>query len=108
MIDKDAAKRRLEATLAELLGRQGHVARDLAEPRNADSKEQAVEVEDDAALEGESALIAREIASLRRALERIGQGVYGECVRCGADIATARLQARPEAALCIDCARAGP
>jgi RNA polymerase-binding transcription factor DksA len=50
-------------------------------------------------------LIEREIASVKRALGRIEDGTYGECVRCGEDIAPARLEARPEAALCIDCAR---
>jgi RNA polymerase-binding transcription factor DksA len=51
-------------------------------------------------------LVAKEIASVKRALARIEDGVYGECVRCGEDISDARLDARPEAALCIDCARA--
>ncbi len=105
MTDIVAAKAKLATRLAELEARQGHVAADLAEPLDPDSAEQAVEKEDDAALEGQGALIAREIASIRRALLRIEQGDYGTCVRCGGDIAPARLEARPEAALCIDCAR---
>jgi DnaK suppressor protein len=106
MPDTAAAKARLETQLAELEARQAHIAEDLAEPLNADSSEQAVEMEDDASLEGQGALVAREIASVKRALARIADGVYGECVRCGEEIAPARLEARPEAALCIDCARA--
>lgn len=105
MTDTVATKAKLATRLAELEARQGHVAADLAEPLDPDSAEQAVEKEDDAALEGQGALIAREIASIRRALLRIEQGDYGICVRCGGDIAPARLEARPEAALCIDCAR---
>jgi RNA polymerase-binding protein DksA len=105
MTDIVAARSRLEEQLAELRGRKARIETDLAEPLNADSSEQAVEMEDDAALEGQAALIEREIASVSRALERIEKGTYGECVRCGADIAAARLEARPEAALCIDCAR---
>jgi RNA polymerase-binding protein DksA len=101
-----AAKARLEAQLAELEARQARIAADLAEPLNPDSSEQAVEMEDDESLEGQGALVAREIASVKRALARIADGTYGECVRCGEEIAAARLQARPEAALCIDCARA--
>lgn len=100
-----AFKARLEAELEELESRQSRIADDLAEPLNPDSSEQAVEMEDDAALEGQGALIAKEIASVKRALARIEDGTYGECVRCGEDIAPARLEARPEAALCIDCAR---
>ena len=106
MPDTAAAKARLEDQLAELESRQSRIADDLAEPLNADSSEQAIEMEDDASLEGQGALIAKEIASVKRALARIEDGNYGECVRCGEDIAAARLDARPEAALCINCARA--
>jgi RNA polymerase-binding transcription factor DksA len=106
MIDTEAVRKRLDARLAELRGREAHLGEDLAEPLAADSSERAVEVEDDVALEGQAALVGREIASILRALERIEKGSYGECVRCGGDIAPARLDARPESALCIDCARA--
>ena len=105
MPDTATVKARLQAELEELESRQSRIADDLAEPLNADSSEQAIEMEDDASLEGQGALVAKEIASVRRALARIEDGTYGECVRCGEDIAPARLEARPEAALCIDCAR---
>jgi RNA polymerase-binding protein DksA len=105
MPDTAAAKARLEAQLAELEARAARIAEDLSEPLNPDSSEQAIEMEDDASLEGQGALVAKEIASVKRALARISDGTYGECVRCGEDIAPARLEARPEAALCIDCAR---
>ena len=48
MIDTDAMKSRIEGQLAELRHRREHIVRDLAEPLNADSSEQAVELEDDA------------------------------------------------------------
>ena len=99
-----AARARLTQQLAELEGRQQRIAQDLAEPLNPDSSEQAVEMEDDASLEAQAALVAREIASINRALLRIENGTYGECVRCGDAIAPKRLEARPEAALCISCA----
>lgn len=105
MLDTASAKTRLQAQLAELEARQGRIAQDLAEPPDRDWNEQAIEREDDDALEGQGALVAREIASVKRALGRIEDGTYGECVRCGEPIAPARLEARPEAALCIHCAR---
>ncbi|MFA7604722.1 MAG: TraR/DksA family transcriptional regulator [Novosphingobium sp.] len=105
MQDTAEAKARLEAQLAELEGRLERIGEALAEPLDPDFSEQAVEMEDDASLEGQGALITRQIASVQRALDRIDNGTYGECVRCGADIAPGRLDARPEAALCIDCAR---
>lgn len=100
----DTAKPRLEAQLAELEAREANITRDLAEPLNADSSEQAVEMEDDQSLEAQALLVTREIASVKRALARIEDGEYGVCVRCGGDINPARLEARPEAALCIGCA----
>ena len=106
MKDTAAARARLKAQLAELENRQDHIADDLDEPISRDSEEAATEMQDDAVLEGQGVLVAREIASIKRALARIDDGTYGECVRCGAGISPARLEARPEAALCIDCARA--
>lgn len=106
MPESASAKARLVAQLAELEDRHKRIAVDLSEPLDPDSSEQAVEMEDDAALEGQAALIAGEIASVKRALARIEDGTYGECVRCGSEVGQARLNARPEAALCIDCANA--
>lgn len=39
------------------------------------------------------------------ALQRMHDGTYGTCMRCGNPIGAARLEARPAAELCIDCAR---
>ncbi len=102
--DTAAAREQLETMLDELTRREAHLARDLDEPLNADSSEQAVEMEDDASLEAQALLVTREIASVKRALARIEDGDYGECVRCGGDINPKRLEVRPEAALCIHCA----
>lgn len=106
MHDIEAPKARLETMLTELEERQQRIDEDLGDPLDPDSSERAVEMEDDVSLEGEAALVAREIASVRRALARLDDGSYGTCLRCGEEIAPARLEARPEAALCISCARA--
>ena len=47
----------------------------------------------------------RELDELDIALERVATGDYGICRRCGRAIDPARLDARPGAALYIDCAR---
>jgi DnaK suppressor protein len=104
MPDTTAAKARLEAQLAELEDRLSRLDRDLSETPDPDSSERAVQTEDDEALEGQAQVAASEIASVRRALERIEDGSYGQCVKCGEEIAEGRLEARPEAALCITCA----
>jgi len=43
---------------------------------------------------------------VREALQRLEDGTYGTCSRCGADIPTARLNAMPTATLCITCKEA--
>lgn len=103
--DPDAVKARLETQLAELEERVTRIAGDLEQPLDADFAEQAAETQDDEPLRAQEQLIRHEIASLRRALGRIAAGTYGQCVRCGGTIAPDRLAARPEAALCVSCAR---
>ena len=49
--------------------------------------------------------VRAELADIDRALARIVDGSYGICARCGKRITVARLDARPTATLCIDCAR---
>jgi DnaK suppressor protein len=43
------------------------------------------------------------LGKINWALERIEQGIFGECESCGEDISTKRIKARPMAQLCIDC-----
>jgi RNA polymerase-binding transcription factor DksA len=44
------------------------------------------------------------LVEIDAALRRIADGSYGMCARCGRAIAAERLDARPEAALCVACA----
>ena len=44
------------------------------------------------------------LAQIEAALERIEEGVYGDCVDCGARIPKTRLNAIPYARLCVKCA----
>ena len=44
------------------------------------------------------------LRDVERALEKIEDGTYGICDRCGRLIAEARLEARPWSVLCVDCA----
>jgi DnaK suppressor protein len=43
------------------------------------------------------------ISKIEQALQKIDDGVYGECESCGEQISLKRIQARPVAELCIDC-----
>jgi DnaK suppressor protein len=55
-------------------------------------------------LEGlrEAALVER--AEIDAALARVGDGTYGVCEDCGRGIPSGRLDARPTATRCVDCA----
>ena len=43
------------------------------------------------------------IKKIRKALNRIENGTFGVCEKCGEDIALKRLKARPVTTHCIDC-----
>ncbi|MGE5386748.1 MAG: TraR/DksA C4-type zinc finger protein, partial [Betaproteobacteria bacterium] len=43
------------------------------------------------------------IKKIEETLARIDAGDYGFCDKCGVEIGTKRLEARPTATLCIDC-----
>ena len=43
------------------------------------------------------------IVKIRQALDRIQDGSFGICERCGCDISEERLKARPVTTYCIDC-----
>jgi DnaK suppressor protein len=44
-----------------------------------------------------------QLSQIRFALERIGDGSYGECLQCGNTIGSKRLEAVPWTPYCIDC-----
>ena len=111
--------RRIQATIT---GHTSNIAVDIAQDKDltkallaeaglpvprgqvAHSAEQAIDLEDDEALSGVDALLGSEMAAIRHALLRLETGDYGRCARCGGEIAAARLDAQPTAALCIGCA----
>ena len=109
---RERVEARLDARLAELehtraaLRRSGSGMRDT-ELSNFDNHpgDQGSELHDEELdetteifLQGEE----RQIAAARRAL---AAGTYGTCSDCGTEIPAPRLEARPEATLCIDCQR---
>lgn len=51
--------------------------------------------------------LAAKLRDVERALEKLGEGTYGSCDRCGTVIPADRLEAIPWAVLCVGCATAG-
>lgn len=45
-----------------------------------------------------------ELSDVDAALARVAAGTYGVCARCGQPIPAARLEARPQATMCVVCA----
>jgi RNA polymerase-binding protein DksA len=73
-------------------------------PLEKDAEEQSLQIEADDVLKALDQVGRRELAAIDRALARMESGTYGVCVRCGEDIAPARLKALPAAEHCIRCA----
>jgi DnaK suppressor protein len=47
-----------------------------------------------------------QLARIEEALARMDAGTYGACVECGELIERARLEARPQSLMCLECQRA--
>jgi len=45
----------------------------------------------------------RLLKNIEHALQRITDGLYGKCELCNSRISDARLDAKPESSVCIDC-----
>ena len=97
----------LERRRAELEGLAvpaGDGARDLPvqEVETSPADKATVRLLNDLALET-AGQHAAQLRTIRHALSKIADGTYGECEECGNPIGFSRLQARPEAPLCITC-----
>lgn len=89
----------LRRQLAELgRGADGELNYD---PNFADSSQVTAERGEAEAL---GAKLEEALAEVEHALAKIEDGTYGVCESCGKPIAEARLEAKPAARLCIDCA----
>jgi RNA polymerase-binding transcription factor len=101
-------KRALEARIAELDRSVSSAERDARAlgAKTADVLDQAAqEYEKQAVLHKASA--DRQVRkNLMQALERIGEGTFGECANCGGEIEPKRLDAIPWARYCIKCQEA--
>lgn len=110
MVTTDVLKHRLILRRRELLNRYrdelARVEEELA-MRHPEPAEHAMEDWDARVLSSLGDTDMRAIVAVADALERLAHGHYGKCTTCGEPIGTARLDALPETAICIDCARTG-
>ncbi len=104
MPERDHFEKLLLDRMAELTAKLQEVEQTLDEPHSKDAEDFAQEVEDAEVLEGLGKAGLQEIAAIEAALDRIKNGSYGICAKCGDDIAPARLKLVPYTAFCAKCA----
>jgi DnaK suppressor protein len=99
--------RRALLVLSEELREQLSVSKDASRP--VDLNEPIGRISRVDAMQQQGMVAANRQAAQRRkqlveaALERFGEDEYGDCLACGEPIGYPRLEAQPEAPLCIDC-----
>lgn len=111
MVDKHAILRsRLESEkkrlVAELEALKEQMPSDDERREGSPFGKREEEALESAELEKRLALqqrIGEQLAEVERALEKFEKGTYGFCDRCGAPIDPARLEALPQANLCLKC-----
>ena len=105
-MDIEAAKTRLQETLAEL----DRAAAELGSEQDPGDQDTSDQDTGDAAVEltgldreqASLEVISAERERVQAALDRIADGSYGRCIDCGRELPDERLEARPEAARCLD------
>ncbi|WP_408612263.1 TraR/DksA family transcriptional regulator [Glycomyces dulcitolivorans] len=102
-----ALKERLDELVAEQQRYSDSIAvaqrerlSDTAGDDQIDSGSKTVEHEHEVAVAG---AISERIRQVSHALERLDEGGYGFCEKCGKPIPAARLAAFPSATLCVSC-----
>ena len=103
---REENRARLLESQIEWNRRLAAIGQDRTRARGAldpDFSEQAVQRENDPALDALDARGREALAAIRAALSRIEAGNYGWCVACGSPIAVSRLRAEPEADRCLTC-----
>ncbi len=88
----------------ELGLRLDRITQNVRRGLNADSKEQAKELEDSEVVDALGNEARAELNKVAAALGRMDKGDFGYCMECGEKIELGRLEAHPYADECIDCA----
>lgn len=101
-------RKALTDRLAELQGRLTEIGQELDSHQSKDWEELAVEREEDEVLERMGTSGQAEIRMIHAALNRMDEGEYGYCVKCGNEILPERLDVVPYTPFCRSCAGAIP
>ena len=104
MTDLKARRKALMDRLTELDERLHEIESELDSHQSKDWEELATERESDEVLERMGTSGQAEIARIRAALQRMRDGEYGYCVKCGSEISPERLDILPDTPFCKSCA----
>lgn len=97
---RDELRAEYDQTLSEITELQRGRLTDSAGDDQADTGTKTFEHEQEISLANS---ILDRITQVERALERLDEGAYGWCERCGKPIPVERLAAFPSATLCVSC-----
>ena len=89
-----------DQTLAEITELQRERLTDSAGDDQADTGTKTLEREQEITLANN---LLERITQVERAIDRLGEGNYGWCEKCGNAIPVERLAAFPSATLCVHC-----
>jgi DnaK suppressor protein len=89
-----------DQSLSEITELQRERLADSAGDDQADTGTKTFEREQEITLANN---LLERITQVERAIDRLGQGNYGWCERCGNQIPVERLAAFPSATLCVSC-----
>jgi DnaK suppressor protein len=103
MNEHEEIAKALKMRLSELRTHLAKVEYELHKPLPADSEDQAIELENQEALEVIEKTETTEIHQIEAALKRISAGTYGTCAKCRGPIDPRRLKALPIAVTCVSC-----
>ncbi|GAA4980898.1 DnaK suppressor protein [Nonomuraea thailandensis] len=102
-MDVTTARERLEEMLAELDRSIGVLQGDPVAVREHSAADAGSDLTDADRAQAMITAATAQRQAIMEALKRIDEGVYGRCVDCGSPVPEGRLEARPEAARCVQC-----
>ena len=101
---RDGLRSELLQKKKELTGRLERITVNLRRGYEADSKEQAIQLEDSEVVDALGNEARAELKKISAALARMKSGEFDICIDCGMPIDEGRIKAYPYALKCINCA----
>ncbi len=104
MTDYSNIKTKLEVMQADLSNKLERIKNDISSAHSSDWDEQAQERENDEVLDQLGNETQMKLQAVNDALIRLQNDTYGTCSSCGDEIPVERLEIKPEASRCVNCA----